>query len=417
MSTPQTYMIVGGGLAGARAAETLRQEGFDGRVLLVGAEPDRPYKRPPLSKGYLAGTSGREKIYVHDASWYAEHDVELLLDTRVTALDAAAHAVALDNGRRLGYDKLLLATGASARRLGLPGADLAGVHYLREVADADRLREALTGGGRRIVVVGGGWIGLETAAVARGYDNHVTVVEQGPTPLYAILGPEVGEVFASLHREHGVDLRVRTGVSELRGVAGQLTAVVTDRGEELPADIAIVGVGARPNTELAEGAGLTVDNGVLVDVALRSSHPDIHAAGDVANPFSPLLGRHLRTEHYANAKKAGQAAARSMLGRPVIYDPVPFFYTDQYDLGMEYAGYAGPGDYDRIIYRGGLDTREFVAFWLAGDRVVAGMNVNVWDVSNPIQDLIRSATPIDEQRLRDSDVPLEELVAVSGGVA
>jgi 3-phenylpropionate/trans-cinnamate dioxygenase ferredoxin reductase subunit len=415
--TAPTYVIVGGGLAGATAAETLRNEGFTGRVHLVGAEPERPYHRPPLSKDYLAGSTERDKIFVHDSAWYEDHDVELSLSTRATGLDPAAHTIILDGGRRLRYAKLLLATGASARRLPLPGAGLVGVRYLRDVADADRLREVLSAGGRNVVVVGGGWIGLETAAAARGHHNRVTVVEHGPTPLHGVLGPELGEVFAGLHREHGVDLRVRTGVSEFTGSAGRLTAVVTDGGEQVPADIAIVGVGARPNTELAEAAGLAVDNGVLVDAALRSSHPDIHAAGDVANQFSPLLGRHLRIEHWANAKQGGPAAARSMLGQDITYDPVPYFYTDQYDLGMEYSGHVVPGSYDSVVYRGDLDGRTFIAFWLAAGRVVAGMNVNMWGVTDAIQQLIRSGAVVDEQRLRDPNVPLEESVMAYGGVA
>jgi 3-phenylpropionate/trans-cinnamate dioxygenase ferredoxin reductase component len=409
VSTALTYLIVGASLAGAKAAETLRAEGFDGRVLLLGAEPERPYERPPLSKGYLTGTAARDTIYVHDAGWYAEHDVELQLGTRATALDAGTHTVTVEDDREVRYDKLLLATGAAPRRIGVPGADLAGVHYLRTAADADRLLEVLTDGGRRVVVVGGGWIGLETAAAARGHGNDVTIVEAAPTPLHAVLGPELGETFARLHRDHGVELRVRTGVREFRGDADRLVAVVTDSGDELAADVAVVGVGARPNAELAEAAGLPVDNGVILDAALRTTHPDVYAAGDVANPFHPLLGRHLRVEHWANALHGGPAAARSMLGRHVSYDRVPYFFTDQYDLGMEYSGYAGPGDYDRVVVRGDLEGREFIAFWLASDRVVAAMNVNVWDVTDTLQRLIRSGVPVDERRLGDQSTPLDDL--------
>jgi transaldolase len=271
-------------------------------------------------------------------------------------------------------------------------------------ADAQRLLAVLTGGGRRVVVVGAGWIGLETAAAARGHGNQVSLLEHGPTPLHAVLGPEIGTTFARLHREHGVHLRVRTGVGEFRGAAGRLTAVVTNAGDELPADVAIVGVGARPNTELARAAGFPVDNGV-VDAALRTPDPDVYAAGDVANAFHPLLGRHLRVEHWANALHGGPAAARSMHGQAVSYDRVPYFFTDQYDLGMEHSGFAGPGDYDRVVYRGDLDAGEFVAFWLSGDRVVAGMNVNVWGVADPLQRLIRSGAAVDDQRLRRPERP------------
>jgi NADPH-dependent 2,4-dienoyl-CoA reductase/sulfur reductase-like enzyme len=403
------YVIIGASLAGAKAAETLRDEGFDGQVVLIGAEPERPYERPPLSKGFLTGSDDRETIFVHPADWYDEHDVDLRLDTLITTLDPAARTVSTDRGERISYTKLLLATGSTPRRLDVPGAELSGLHYLRTVSDAADLQQALLGGDKRVVVVGGGWIGLETAAAARGYGNQVTLVEPHPTPLHAVLGPELGEVFGQLHRDHGVDLRARTGVTELRGSAGRLTAVVTDGGEEIPADLAIIGVGIRPNTELAESAGLAVDNGIVVGADLRTTDADIYAAGDVGNAFNPLLGRHLRVEHWANAKDSGPAAARSMIGQPVSFAPVPYFFSDQYDLGMEYAGYAGPGDYDRVVYRGSLETREFVAFWLAGDRVVAGMNVNVWDVNEAIQQLVRSGRSVDESRLRDPGVPLESL--------
>jgi 3-phenylpropionate/trans-cinnamate dioxygenase ferredoxin reductase subunit len=416
VSDQRTFVIVGAGLAGAKAAETLRADGFAGRVLLIGAEPEAPYERPPLSKQYLAGSKQRRKLDVHEPGWYAAHEVELLVATRAVGLAPAVRAIRLGSGDHVGYDKLLLTTGASPKRLDLPGGGLSGVHYLRTVTDSDTLRAELADGGRRVVVVGGGWIGLETAAAARGHGNQVTVVEPQPVPLLAALGPELGAVFAELHREHGVDLRLRTGVAGFRGAGGRVVAVRTDRGE-IPADVVIVGVGARPNTELAEGAGLAVDNGVVVDAALRTSNADVFAAGDVANVFSPRLGRHLRVEHWSNALHGGAAAARSMLGGALTYAPVPYFFTDQYDLGMEYAGYAAPGAYDRIVYRGDVSGRRFVAFWLAGDRVVAGMNVNVWDVTEAIQRLVRDRVRVDPDRLGDANVPLDQVAAVQDGVA
>ena len=417
VSAPATYVIVGASLAGAKAAEALRKHGFDGRVLLIGAEPDRPYERPPLSKGYLAGSDARDTIFVHESAWYAEQGVELRLGTRVTVIDPAAHEITVGSGERVAYTKLLLATGATPRRLTAPGSDLDGIHYLRDVADSESLRDGLAGGGKRVVVVGAGWIGLETAAAARGHGNDVTVVEPEAAPLHAVLGPELGAMFGRLHLEHGVDLQLRTGVTGFRGSAGRVTGVLTDRGDVLPADVVIIGVGARPNTELAGAAGVAVDNGVVVDAALRSSSPDVFAAGDVANAFNPRLARHLRVEHWSNARASGQAAARSMLGQAVTYNPVPYFFTDQYDLGMEYAGFAGVGDYDRIVYRGDLDARRFIAFWLAADRVVAGMNVNVWDVNNGIKELIRSGVRVDERALQDPDVPLDALAAVRATVS
>jgi 3-phenylpropionate/trans-cinnamate dioxygenase ferredoxin reductase subunit len=403
----QTFVVVGASLAGAKAVETLRAEGFAGRVVLIGDEPDRPYERPPLSKGYLLGTEERDKAFVHEPGWYAEHDVELRLGTTVTALDRTAKQVELAGAERLGYDRLLLTTGSVIRRLDLPGGDLAGIEYLRRLPDADRISATL-GEGRRIVVIGAGWIGLEVAAAARQRGAEVTVVEMLELPLQRVLGDELGRVFADLHREHGVELRLRTGVREFRGDGGRVAAVVLADGTELPADAVVVGVGIAPATALAEAAGLDVDNGILVDAALRTSDPDVFAAGDVANALNPLLGERLRVEHWANALNSGPAAARSMLGQPVSFDQVPYFFSDQYDLGMEYAGYAPPGRYDEVVFRGDLAGREFIAFWLRAGRVLAGMNVNVWDVTDDIQELVRSGREVDRGKLADPSVPLTD---------
>jgi 3-phenylpropionate/trans-cinnamate dioxygenase ferredoxin reductase subunit len=403
----QTFVIVGGGLAGAKAAQTLREEGFDGRIQLVGAEPERPYERPPLSKAYLTGAAERDSIYVHGPGWYDEHEVDLRLGSPAVDLDPTARELRLGTGEHLHYDKLLLATGSSARRL--PDTDLEGLYYLRDVQDADQLRAALAVGGRRVAVVGAGWIGMETAAAARGHGNQVTVVDPQPVPLRAALGDQLGQMFAELHRDHGVDLRLATAVREFASADGHVTGLVTDAGDTLPADIVVVGVGAQPNVQLAVNANLTIDNGIVVDQTLRSSHLDIYAAGDVANAYHPLLDRHLRVEHWANALHGGPAAARSMLGQHVVYDRVPYFYTDQYDLGMEYFGYVEPGGYDQLVYRGDRPGRQFIAFWLSAGHVVAGMTVNVLDVTAGIQHLIRSREPVDPDRLADQDIPLEEL--------
>jgi 3-phenylpropionate/trans-cinnamate dioxygenase ferredoxin reductase subunit len=292
----------------------------------------------------------------------------------------------------------------------VPGADLDGVHYLRTLADADRLRAELTAGGRRVVVVGGGWIGLEVTAAARAHGNDVTVVEPQPTPLHQVLGPRMGGVFARLHRDHGVELLTGTTVREFRGSSSRVESVATDRHAGLPADLVVVGIGAAPNTQLAAAAGLEVDNGVVVDEQLRSATPDVYAAGDVASAYHPLYGRYVRVEHWANALHGGPAAARSMLGQEVSYDRVPYFYTDQYELGMEYSGLGGPGD--DVICRGDPDGGEFIAFWMSADgRVTAGMNVNVWDVTGPIQELIRSRRRVQPARLTDPDTPLEVLAS------
>jgi 3-phenylpropionate/trans-cinnamate dioxygenase ferredoxin reductase component len=407
---PGPIVIVGAGLAGAKAAEALRAEGFEGSLVLVGDEAEPPYERPPLSKGYLLGDAERESARVHPADWYAEQGVDLRTGVRVDRLDPGAHRLHLSDGTDLRYGQVLLATGASARRLPVPGADLDGVHYLRTLADADRLKAALSGGGRRVVVVGAGWIGLEVTAAARHHGNDVTVVEPQPTPLHQVLGPRMGGVFARLHRNHGVDLLTGTTVRELRGSAGRVGSVVTDGHAGLPADLVVVGIGAAPNTALAAGAGLEVDNGVLVDESLRSAIPDVYAAGDVASAYHLLYGRHVRVEHWANALHSGPAAARSMLGQAVVHDRVPYFFTDQYDLGMEYSGLASPAD--RVICRGDPDGGEFIAFWLSEDgRVTAGMNVGVWDVAEPIQRLVRSRRQVQAARLADPGTSLEVLAS------
>ena len=404
MATDQTFVIVGAGLAGAKAAETLRAEGFEGRVVLVGAEQDRPYERPPLSKGYLLGQEERAKVFVHDEGWYAENSVDLLVGRRVTRLDRAASSVELDGGERIGYDQLLLATGAVPRRLPVPGGDLGGVHYLRRLADSDAMRDAFKSGGR-VVVVGAGWIGLEAAAAARTYGCEVTVVEPNPTPLYVALGPEMGAFFGDLHRRHGVDLRQGVGVTGFAG-DGRVSAVTTAEGT-LPADAVVVGVGVRPDTELAETAGLAVDDGVVVDESLRTSDPDVYAVGDVASRWSPRYGRRIRLEHWANALHGGPAAAKSMLGQELDHDDPPYFYTDQYDVGMEFVGWFAPGGYDRVVTRGDVDGQAFHAFWLAAGRVVAGMHVNLWDDGiEPVRQLIRGGAQVDPDRLADTSTPL-----------
>ncbi|MHB1065127.1 MAG: NAD(P)/FAD-dependent oxidoreductase [Georgenia sp.] len=412
----QTHVIVGGGLTAAKAAETLRAEGFDGRVVVLAQESERPYIRPPLSKGYLLGTEERAAGFVHPGDWYAEHDVELLLGRTVTDLDPTARTATLDDGATLAYTKLLLATGSAPRHLGGPGTPrLRGVHHLRTRADSDALRAALADGGRRVVIIGAGWIGLEVAAAARTYGNDVTVLGRENVALEGALGTELGAVFDMLHREHGVNLRMRAVVRDLVDTLGTVTAVALADGERVPADVVVVGIGAVPVTDLAERAGLAVDNGVVVDEHLRASVPDVFAAGDVASAFHPVLGHHLRIEHWSNALKQGPAAARSMLGATVAYDEVPYFYTDQYDLGMEYSGYGELAAGAEVVYRGKRVSREFIAFWLREGRVVAGMNVNVWDVNTDIEALIRSGAVVDPGRLADESVPLDAILAGVGG--
>jgi len=404
MST--AYVIVGASLAGAKAAETLRDEEFDGPVTLIGDETELPYERPPLSKDYLLGKAERDTIYVHPQAWYAEHGVDLRLGARVTGIDPAAHEVTLADGSRAGYAKLLLATGSTPRCLAVPGAESGGVRYLRRVGDSDRIK-ATFATADRVAVIGAGWIGLETAAAARAADVQVTILEAAELPLLRVLGREAAQVFADLHRDHGVDLRFGVQVAEITGSGGQADGVRLADGSHVAADAIIVGVGITPNVQLAEAADLETGNGIVTDARLRSSDPDIYAAGDVANAYHPLLGQHIRVEHWYNALHQPQAAARAMLGQDAAYDRVPYFYTDQYDLGMEYAGYVEPGGYEQVVFRGDVERREFIAFWLGGGRVLAGMNVNIWDVSDTIQAIVRGARTVDAARLANPDVPLE----------
>jgi 3-phenylpropionate/trans-cinnamate dioxygenase ferredoxin reductase subunit len=400
----QTFVIVGAGMAGGKAVETLREEGFDGRIVLLGAEPERPYERPPLSKDYLRGEAERGGVYLQeDAGWYEEHDVELRASATAESLDVGGRAVALADGERVSYDALLLATGAEPKRPPIPGVDLDGVHVLRTFADSDALRAVIDAGGR-LVVVGAGWIGCEVAASARQKGMEVALVEPRSLPLEGVLGPELGAFYRDVHADHGVALHLGTGVEAIEG-DGRAERVRTSDGTVLEGDAVLLGVGVAPRTALAEGV-LDVDDGILVDASLRASADGVFAAGDVANHDHPLFGR-LRVEHWANALEQGPSAARAMLGQDVVYERVPYFFSDQYDVGMEYAGHSAPGD--EVVMRGDPAAREFIAFWLRDGRVAAGMNVNVWDVSEHIQELVRSGASVDRDRLRDPDIPLDEL--------
>jgi 3-phenylpropionate/trans-cinnamate dioxygenase ferredoxin reductase component len=406
MTETNRIVVVGGGLAGAKAVEALREEGFTGTLTLIGDEQHLPYERPPLSKGYLAGNDDRESFVVHDADWYAEHKVDLMLGTTATSVDTAAKEVELVDGRRIGYDKLLLATGSRARTLPLPGAGAHGVLTLRHVEDSDAISTAFSGGGR-LAVIGGGWIGMETAANARDKGVDVTVIESADLPLTTVLGPELAQVFLDLHREHGVEFQLGAGVEEITVTDGTATGVRLADGTHVAADTVLIGIGAQPNLGLAESAGLDIGSGVLVDASLRTSDPDIWAIGDIAEEDHPFLGVRVRVEHWANALNQPAVAARAMLGQDAAYDELPYFFTDQYDLGMEYVGHAPPGSYARVVTRGDVAGREFIAFWLdADDRVLAGMNVNVWDVVDDIKALILSRKPVEVNRLTDPAQPI-----------
>jgi 3-phenylpropionate/trans-cinnamate dioxygenase ferredoxin reductase subunit len=406
MAGERTFVVVGGGLAGARSVEVLREKGFDGRLVLLAGEDHLPYERPPLSKGYLKTGEGLEDAFVHDAQWYADHDIEVRTGTVVTLIDRDARVVETTAGERIGWDRLLLATGSSPRHLDLPGADLEGVLKLRTIEDSDRLRDALAPG-RKVVLIGGGWIGLEVAAAAREAGASVTVLESLDLPLVRVLGPAIATVFADLHREHGVDLRTGVQVQELLGADGAVTGVRLGDGSTVPADVVVVGIGAAPNTGLAQDAGLQVDNGVVADAVGRTSDPDIFVVGDVANADHPFLGGRVRVEHWANALNQPTLVAAGMLDLPGPEAELPYFFTDQYDLGMEYHGLGSPDD--EVVVRGDLAGREFLAFWLRDGAVCAAMNVNVWDVGDAVKGLIRSRAKVDRAQLADTDVPLENL--------
>ena len=410
--TEDNIVIVGGGLAGATAAKTLRAEGYEGPVTLLAEEPQAPYLRPPLSKEYLLGKDGEEALPVVPAGWYADNDVELRLGAPATSLDTGARTVDLADGARLRYAALLLATGARPRSIPLPGSGLDGVMTFRTLEDSRRLRDALAGGGRNVVLVGSGWIGMELAAAANSYGNAVTLLGLEQVPLAAAIGPELGTFFRSLHESRGVRFRLPASAAAITGDAGRVTGVRTDAGEGLAADLVVIAVGVVPETSLAAAAGIELGNGIITDASLRTSAPGVFAAGDVANALHPFTGEHHRSEHWSNALNGGKVAGRAMLGRDAVLDTIPYFYTDQYDVSMEYSGFPTLIDGPPVI-RGSLEAKEFLAFWQRGGRVVAGMNVNWPRSAKPqkaIKALIAARAQVSPAVLADQDVPLEQLL-------
>ncbi|MDN5746332.1 MAG: FAD-dependent oxidoreductase, partial [Nocardioidaceae bacterium] len=387
----------GGGLAAANAIEELRTAGHSGDITLIGAEPHLPYERPPLSKAVLLGEEQPQSAIVHDQQWYDEQQVDVRLGSLVGGLDLERRRITVVE-EEIGYDRLLLATGAAPRRLTLPGSPEVEVLHLRTIDDAASLQMRLKG---RVLIVGAGWIGLEVAAAARQAGAEVTVVDTAAQPLLGVLGPEVAPIFAGLHREHGVDLRLGSSIKDVTGHHVELT----DRST-LEVDMVVAGIGATPNDMLAHAAGLVVDNGVHVDAALRSPDAHVFAAGDVANHDHPRFGR-LRVEHWDNAIEQGKHVAHSMLGDNAPYTRMPYFFTDQYDLGMEYVGHAAPGVDSEVVVRGDLDERVISALWLQEGTVVAGMHLNDWDAIEPLRAVV--GKPADE-RTRDTSVALADLV-------
>ncbi len=402
MSDARTFVIVGGGLAGARAAEALRSEGFEGRVVLFGDEPMRPYERPPLSKDLLRGESDFDAAAVHEVSFYEQHAIELRTGTKVAAIEPSASAVVTSAEERIRFDALLLATGSAPRRLEVPGAELEGIRYLRTLADAETLRPELSPG-RRVAVIGSGWIGAEVAACAQQLGASVALIGRTGTPLEHVLGPEVGAVYRDLHASHGVELHMHSEVATIVG-SERVDAVQLTDGSTIEADLVVAGLGATPRIELASMAELAIDDGVIVDRFLRAGSSNIYAAGDIANVPYPD-GKRIRLEHWSAALHQGPVAARNMLGAEEPYTEQPYFFSDQWDLGMEYRGHAT--GWDRVAFRGDPASNEFLAFWLKDSRVLAGMNANIWDQGDQIAALV--GRTVDRARLEDPDVSLEEL--------
>jgi len=402
----ETIVVAGAGLTAAKAVEAVREAGSEDRVVLIGSEPHRPYERPPLSKAYLRGERD-DAPWVHDEDWYDDHGIELKTGRTVSTVHPADRQVLLEGGDPVTYDKLLFATGAEPRRIGVPGHELAGVHYLRDLESSDSLGAVIADGSARVAVVGAGWIGSEVAASARQKGCEVTVIEPAEVPLERVLGRQMGGVYRDIHLDQGVRMMLGTGVEAFEG-DGRVERVRTSAGDLIDADIVVVGIGVVPRTSLAEEMGVECDNGILTGASLETNVPGVYAAGDVANAFHPFYGRHIRVEHWNNAMKQGPAAGRALAGEEVSYEEIPYFFSDQYDVGMEYVGYA-KGE-DELVIRGDLDSREFIAFWLEDGKIAAGMNVNIWDVSDPIRDLIRARVEVDRDALADPDTDLASLL-------
>jgi 3-phenylpropionate/trans-cinnamate dioxygenase ferredoxin reductase subunit len=402
---PPTFVIVGASLAGGTAAATLRQEGFDGHMVLVGAESQPPYERPPLSKQYLRGQVPFEKTLVRPVDFYEQHGIETLYGVRATRVEPADRTVQLDTGRRLRYDKLLISTGVRNRRTPIPGLDLPGVFDLRSVADADALRARIRAG-KKAVVIGMGFIGCEVAASLRQMGVDVVSIESAPTPLHRVLGDDIGAVIAALHRDHGVVTIFDDRAQSFEGDR-QVECVTTTRGRRIDCDFAVIGVGVEPVVDFIAGSGIDTDNGILVDEYCRSTVEGVYAAGDVANHLHPVFAKRMRVEHWQNAMQQGAAAARAMLGKGRPYDALHWFWSDQYDANLQYAGFHE--DWDRLVVRGSLHDRQFVGFYLKRDRIEAVVAMNRAKELRRAMPLIRAGTMVDAARLADEDVDLRTL--------
>jgi 3-phenylpropionate/trans-cinnamate dioxygenase ferredoxin reductase subunit len=402
----ETFVVVGANLTGGRAVEAMRKEGFDGRIVLIGAEPDLPYERPPLSKEYLRGDLPREKIFIKPREWYDEQNIELRLNTTATRIHPSSRTIEVDHGEPASYDKLLIATGGRERRVSVQGSELEGVYYLRRIGDSERIAAELQPG-RRLVVIGAGFIGAEVAATARGKGLEVTVLEMGDVPLERALGREIGELYARFHREQGVDVRTSEALECFEG-SGRVERAVGASGTAYDCDFVVVGVGIEPNVELARDAGLAVDNGIVVDEYCHTSDASIFAAGDVANYYHPVLDQRLRVEHWANAQNQGAAAAKSMLGKQEPYVELPWFWSDQYDLNMQLVGYAT--EWDEVVIRGEVPSRSFSAFYVKDSQLLATLAVNRFKDIRPSRELIKQRVMFNAAKLSDASIELKSLV-------
>lgn len=400
-------VVIGANIGGGRAVEALRKEGFDGDIVLVGAEPELPYERPPLSKGFLRGEVAHDEFTIASADDYAEKRIETRLGRLATTLDPVGKTVTLDDGTTLGYDQLLIVTGASPRRLNIPGSDLAGIHYLRTVADSQAIREQMAGA-ERVAVVGMGFIGAELAASANTLGKHVTTIEAIDLPLRPALGQEVAERLVGIHRGHGVEVLAGEAVARFEG-NGRIQQVVTASGRVVPCDVAVVGIGVTPNTSWLDGSGIALDNGIVTDEYCRSSIPDVFAAGDVAHWWSRRYGRRLRVEHFDNASNQAVAAAKAMLGQDHPYDPVPYFWSDQYDISLQVAGL--PADHDQVVFRGTVESGSWSAFYLSDGRLTAALAANRFKDFSAGRRMLRASTPVTTDQLADESIELKTLLA------
>jgi len=405
----QRHVILGASLAGATAAITLREEGADGDVILIGAEPRPPYERPPLSKAYLRGEVPFDKALVRPAAFYAEHGIQTMFGTRATRIDPSARVVELEDHRRVSFDALLIATGGRNRTVSIPGVDLDGIYSLRTVQDADRIRAEMIAG-RRAVVVGMGFIGSEVAASLRQKGLEVVAIDPSKTPLFRVLGEGVGQTIAKLHRDHGVRMIFEDTVAAFEGTR-RVGCVVTKAGLRLECDFAVVGIGIEPAVEALADSGIHVDNGVVVDEYCQTNVSGIYAAGDVANHYHPVFDRRIRVEHWQNAIKQGAAAARNMLGRRIAYDEIHWFWSDQYDANLQYAGFHT--QWEQLVVRGRLESASYLACYVSAGRIDAAVGLNRAKELRRIMPLIKARRPVNLERLRDESVDLRSLHEIS----